>query len=157
MHAFLVGIGYLSGPLQLGLLDVEGVLDCLLKRYASVWDSLAVYPRLAVDRVALTTYYRWMHRGDWLDRPGYLFLRLGHRQTYMFVRCKLGCHGLAIVTGRWHGVPRLQRGCSRCDMSALDDERHLVFECPSFEDVRREHRQLFGQEFAFDMRRFLCT
>ena len=67
---------------------------------------------------------------------------LGYRQTYMFVRFKLGCHGLAIVTGRWHGVPRMQRVCSRCDMSALDDERHLVFECPVFEDLRRELRTI---------------
>ena len=43
-------------------------------------------------------------------------------------------------------------------MSALDDERRLVFECPVFEDLRREHRQLFGQEVAltFDMRRFFA-
>ena len=53
-----------------------------------------------------------MHRDDWLDRPGYLSLRLGYRQTYIFVKFKLGCHGLAIVNGRWHGVPRLQRVCS---------------------------------------------
>ena len=48
------------------------------------------------------------------------------------------------------------RVCSRCDMSALDDERHSLFECPVFEDLRREHRQLFGQEVAFDMRRFFA-
>ena len=156
VHAFLVGIGFLSGPLQLRTLDVGEVLKCLLGRYASVWDSLPSYPRLAVDRVALTTYHRWMHRDEWLDRPGYLDLRLSHRRTYLFVRFKLGCHDLAIVTGRWHGVPRPERICSRCDLSALDDERHLVFECPMFEDLRREHRHLFGQEVAFDMRRFFA-
>ena len=115
-----------------------------------------IYPRVAVSKVALTTYHRWMHRDGWLDRPGYLSLRLSHRRTYMFVRFKLGCHDLAIVTGRWHGVPRLQRVCSRCGMSALDNERHLVFECPNFEELRRQHRQLFGQEVAFDMRRFFA-
>ena len=77
----------------------------------------------------------------------------------MFVRFKLGCHGLAIVSGRWHGVPRLQRVRSRCDMSALDDERHSVFECPVFEDLLsyyREHRETFGQEVALDMRRIFA-
>ena len=49
------------------------------------------------------------------------------------------------------------RGCvTRCTQGALDDERHLVFECPAFEDLRREHRQLFGSEVAFDMCRFFA-
>ena len=63
----------------------------------------------------------------------HLFLRLGHRQMYTFIRFKLGCHRLAIVTGRWHGVARADRLCLRCDADALDDERHLVFECSAFE------------------------
>ena len=41
-------------------------------------------------------------------------------------------------------------------LPSIDDERHLVFECPVFEDLRREHRHLFGQEVAFDMRRFFA-
>ena len=41
-------------------------------------------------------------------------------------------------------------------MPALDDERHLVFECPLFEDLRRDNRHLFGREVAFDMRRFFA-
>ena len=94
MH-FWWALVFLSGPLKLGALDVAGVLECLLKRYASVWDSLPLYPRLAVDRVALTTYHRWMHRDDWLDRPGYFFLRLGYRRTYMFVP-SIGAAGVRV-------------------------------------------------------------
>ena len=63
---------------------------------------------------------------------------------------------LAIVTGRWHGVARADRLCQRCGASALDDERHLVFECSGFEDLRRTHSQLFGSEVAFDMRHFFA-
>ncbi len=74
----------------------------------------------------------------------------------MFVRFKLGCHNLAIETGRWTGVPRAERVCHRCQQGALDDERHLVFECPAFEHLRRDRRHLFGREVAFDMRRFFA-
>ena len=34
---------------------------------------------------------------------------------------------------------------------ALDDERHLVFECPAFEGLRREHCHVFDSMIAFDM------
>ena len=60
------------------------------------------------------------------------------------------------MTGRWHGVPRADRRRLRCDAGALDDERHLVFECSAFEDLRRTHSQLFGPGVAFDMRQFFA-
>ena len=41
-------------------------------------------------------------------------------------------------------------------MGGLDDERHLVFECPVFEDLRGTHRQLFGSEVALDIHRFFA-
>ena len=70
----------------------------------------------------------------------------------------MGCHSsnLAIKTGRWHGTPRMQRLCHRCPQGALDDERHLVFECLTFGDLRKKHRQLFESEVAFDMCRFFA-
>ena len=74
------------------------------------------------------------------------------RQTYTFIRFKLGCHRLAIVTGRCYGVTRADRLCLRCDAGALDDEQHLVFECSAFEDLCRTHNQLFGPGVVFDMR-----
>ena len=41
-------------------------------------------------------------------------------------------------------------------MGALDDERHLVFECPALEDLRVAYRQLFGRAVVFDIRRFFA-
>lgn len=72
------------------------------------------------------------------------------------LRFKLGCHALGIVTGRFQSLPRQERLCHSCDMGALDDERHRVFECPSFENLCAEHRHLFGREVAFDMRLFFA-
>ena len=156
--AFLRAIGHVAGhgSLELAPLDVDQVLRLLLQRYGCVWESLPKFPRLASSQVHLATYYNWVFRGEWLDRPAYLFLNLSYRQTYTFVGFKLGCHRLPIETGRWDGTPRLQRICQRCEQGALDDERHLVFECPAFEHLRVANRPLFGQEVGFDMRRFFA-
>ena len=113
-------------------------------------------PRLASSQVQLTTYHAWMSRGAWLDRPGYLFLRLRYRRQYLFCSLQTCRHPLGIVTGRWQDIPRFERICRRCDMHALDDERHLVFECPVFEDLRSAYRCVFGPEVGFDMRRFFA-
>lgn len=157
IHAFLLDVQYSTGPLAIQRIDEQRALACLCTRYSSVWDGLGPFPRVAPsERISLATYFCWFYRGDWLDRPGYLFLRLSHKHTYLMIRFKLGCHPLGIVTGRFHRVRRLQRVCSRCDTGALDDERHMVFECPSFEHLRSQYRQLFGQEVAFDMRLFFA-
>ena len=60
------------------------------------------------------------------------------------------------MTGHWHGMAHADRFCLRCDAGALDDERHLVFECSAFKGLRRTHSQLFGPEVAFDMRQFFA-
>ena len=87
-----------------------------MQRNDCVWDALGRFPRLVTSQVSLSMFYRWMRCREWLDRPGCLFLRLGHlghRETYTFTRFKLGCHRLAIVTGlnwplAWHGPCRQQ-------------------------------------------------
>ena len=60
------------------------------------------------------------------------------------LRFKLGSHSLPIVLGRRTGVPRAQRLCQRCNLHALDDERHLVFECPAMQCVRDRYPALFS-------------
>ena len=65
VKAFLSGIGYSSGALQLEKIDGDEVLQCLLRRYDTVWDSLGRFPRVVTSRVTLTTYYRWMPCGEW--------------------------------------------------------------------------------------------
>ena len=50
----------------------------------------------------------------------------------------------------------MSRVCQRCQQGALDDERHLVFECPVFENLRVASRNLFSRRVNFDMQRFFA-
>ena len=40
-------------------------------------------------------------------------------------------------------------------MRVIDDERHLVFECPAFESIRVAKRNLFTAQVGLDMHRFM--
>ena len=60
------------------------------------------------------------------------------------LRFRMGSHSLPIVLGRRTGVPRAQRLCQRCNLHAVHDERHLVFECPAMQCVRDRYPALFG-------------
>ena len=51
----------------------------------------------------------------------------------------MGCLGTSL-----HGqcIPRLRRFCNICQHRTIDDEKHLVFECSTLQDLRdkRPHR-----------------
>ena len=61
--------------------------------------------------------------------------------------CKFRCsnHHLPIVTGRFSNTPRSMRLCNLCNMQALGDEFHYLFQCPFFVDDRK----LFLKEYFF--------
>ena len=155
---FLSHIGYteqfeLQGQSPL---DEARVLELLLASYDRVWQGLSEDPHLATDRVKHATYFRWFDTGAWLTRPAYLFLDYPAPVTCEFLRFRLGGHRLQVEVGRWENPrPRHLRLCQRCSMRRVDDERHLVFECPAFDEFRYARRQLFAGVAGEDMRAFL--
>ena len=101
--------------------------------------------RQAVDRAKLATYFAWCDFGAWLRRPAYLFFDFSAAATCTFMRFRLGSHDLAVEVGRWQDRrPRCQRLCERCSMHVVDDEQHLVFECPAFSSARAIRPHLFS-------------
>jgi hypothetical protein len=59
------------------------------------------------------------------------------KHLYSSCDSRTGCHDLRIDPGiRGNQVPRLQRFCQLCNNQAIDDERHIVLECPALHDLR---------------------
>ena len=63
--------------------------------------------------------------------------RIGDDLRIEFTRLRTSSHRLRIETGRWGArVPREARTC-QCDMvGAVQDERHVLVECPLSEGIR---------------------
>ena len=73
----------------------------------------------------------------------YFTVRFG--AVVSFLRFKLSCHDLGIELGRWkHRVARQDRLCTYCDGANLDDEMHMIFECPEMQVVREQYSHLFS-------------
>ena len=61
------------------------------------------------------------------------------------LRFKLSCLDLDIELGRWENQNACQdRICTYCDGGCLDDELHMVFECPAMQVVREHFSNLFS-------------
>ena len=62
------------------------------------------------------------------------------------VRFRLGAHGLQVVTAvrsKAGHVKRADRLCRCCSMQVVEDEFHVVFECPLYNEVRLRFSELF--------------
>ena len=153
---FLRNVGFQFSLDCHNIIDEEGALQALCAKYYEVWDGLCRLPREAPDRAKLTTYFAWFDSGSWLRRPSYLFFDFSAAVTCTYMRFRLGSHNLQVEVGRWHNRrPRCQRLCERCAMRVVDDERHLVFECPAFESIRAARQNLFSAQVGLDMGRFM--
>ena len=54
-------------------------------------------------------------------------------------RFRCSNHRLPIETGRWVGINREQRKCSKCSLNCLGDEFHALLVCKHFRQVRKKH------------------
>lgn len=107
------------------------------------------YYNLFVD-VSAPSKMRRYHRlfGKRVSRQGarwhaadYTFMPLLARKSYALARCRLFSHRLKVETGGW-GVspaPVHTRLCQLCDIGAIQNEHHIVFDCPHFSEQRHAH------------------
>ena len=56
-------------------------------------------------------------------------------------RLRLMSHNLKIETGRWSRLPREDRVC-QCDRISVQDEKHVLLDCPMSAQVRRRYQLL---------------
>ena len=58
-----------------------------------------------------------------------------------------------LLPGRWQ-QDQADRICRRCAMHCIDDEKHLVYECPQMQFIRDAWPELFVRRADFSMKAF---
>ena len=96
-----------------------------------------------VENATLCTHVWWLARPAGM-RCGLLMQPFSARCMHQILRFRMGADSLPIVLGRRNGTPRDQRLCQQCDLHAVHDESHLVFQCPAMQPVRDRYPALFS-------------
>ena len=110
-----------------------------------MWQGLAISPRTVPSALAkLCTYLCWFARPDKVSGEPYHELPMSITKLRLLFNFRMG--SLPVEQGRLgkSSVPRHLRRCTFCTTRAVGDERHRIFDCPCFRDLRREHARLFG-------------
>jgi hypothetical protein len=53
-----------------------------------------------------------------------------------FTKLRTSSHRLQIELGRYQGVPRHNRICTKCSSNVIEDELHFLFECSKYDEDR---------------------
>ena len=62
---------------------------------------------------------------------------MGNAKLHRIPRFRMGSHHLPIEEGRHFNLPQASRFCNLCNTGALDDEGHMLLECPALADCLR--------------------
>jgi hypothetical protein len=147
---------------ELFKLDHEAVWDAWGFVLKEPWELVeGVNPRTdTVEKVKLATY-SWCFATPEVPKeeqeptypaemPKYIRHTGGipFEHVKQLMRFRTGAHHLAIETGRWQRpqVPRDERLCVRCTLHGVEDEMHILFECPAYQHIRSKYgRKLFSR------------
>jgi len=118
--------------------DMSQFGTALMARVKGVWQIEVSDPRgVEVDQRKRVVYDSWMGV-DWtLDQrpplPRYLGISLPSEVMRNMSRFRVSSHCCKVGTGRYER-PRVawsDRKCDRCDMGRVQDELHVLMECPA--------------------------
>ena len=110
------------------------VVEALLNKYKNFEPDWHQCPRNCVSRGAFRVKYKnWFHS----DRNKLIqaFIPLPLAQTLM--RFKLNSTYFKCYH---HNRPRRERVCFACNSGTLEDELHIVFECPKYSHIRGDQK-----------------
>lgn len=96
--------------------------DCLFKYYIKEWNSQLI---VHADK-KLSCYSTFKQN---FGQENYLRLLKNFEQRRSLTRFRISAHRLNIERGRYQGIPRQERYCSRCNVKSVDDEKHFLFSC----------------------------
>lgn len=143
--------------------------DVVLAAWDNVWGSWwqpRLPPRNPVCKEAkLAAYEYWMavpscpegeqglfeqERDPWYPLHMPWYVRYTHKchplHVWSLARMRCGSHSLGVETGRWgpQRLNRTERLCRKCAMGVMEDEMHVLLECPAMETLRCEYPSLFS-------------
>ena len=98
--------------------------------------------RLITSELSMPTYYREIGMMEKCDI--YSSMLCDYHRTVL-TRWRLSNHSLQIEKGRYT-VPYTTRENRRCTLcETVEDEHHVIFDCPRFTEVRRKHHHILQQ------------
>jgi hypothetical protein len=155
--SFLEDLGYFDDKFAVNIdnftnlyVHIDLIEDLLNARYEEIWSNIHEDPRNCPSEGALLSKYAyWMYPSDGNIR--HLNKAIDKDAHQNLLRFRLMSWNLEVYNVNLRSVPRHLRTCRLCHAN-VEDEFHIIYECPLYNSQRRKHEDLFVFE---DIRCFL--
>jgi hypothetical protein len=139
-------------------LDVDGLQDVMNSFFNRVWNPVRyLSPDMVSEGVRMCMFHHWFvdeetgydHLNDRGTKTFAGHLSNPHVSTHDFrilMRFRTGGWHLAVNTGRFNNISRHERLCEHCRGNgddAVEDERHVLMQCPRYQHIRTRFAALF--------------
>jgi hypothetical protein len=101
--------------------------ETLMSHYSTSW-------KLTVENKPKLTIYRKIK--EMFNPETYCKTNLTRSQRSFIARLRLGVLPINVEVGRYNATPREQRLCTICKNKEVEDEMHILFYCPAYNDKR---------------------
>jgi hypothetical protein len=119
----------------------------LARAEGEVWRGQAMAVRAAPEAFSAgfmaLTYKQWFRADEWVRKESFTFHLNKPADIKAVAKLRVGMHGLNIRAGRLGAsrVRRSERVCPLC-RHGVEDEMHMMVECPAYEQHRAGHQAL---------------
>ena len=73
-----------------------------------------------------------------LSLSPYLLTTGSYRGRMLMTTLRTGTNTLRIETGRWEHLEEKQRICDQCDLKSVENELHMITQCPRYQNERED-------------------
>ena len=108
--------------------NLDNIKEILIKKYTDIWkQDVLCKPKLR--------FYKQIKDEPTTDL--YLKLNLSLKERSYLAQLRLGILPIEIEIGRYRQIPVAERVCKLCDNECIEDECHILFHCPAYENERK--------------------
>ena len=107
--------------------NIKQYIDLMKKKYISYWHQTLQHSQ------KLSFYYTIKKT---FGPSAYLVLTRKNASRKALVNLRISSHKLLIETGRYDNIPRNERVSNVCNRKTIEDEIHILLDCPSYSSLR---------------------
>lgn len=130
-------------------LDSDHICGLMHKFWRNrICNSLLGNARTTVTYPKFHAYVEWVGLRKADERPPHLSQVMNHAHQTCLLRFRLGCWSILEVNKdrkkkQGQRRPRAQRLCIKCNRRCVEDELHVLMECPFYHTIRTQYSNLF--------------
>ena len=126
-------------PIKLRPIGLAAAYTAMRRPMTDTWVEMKTrgsprdIPEDRSDGYKLATYSAWFAVDKFDVRKSFISHLCGRQDITRVARFRMGSHSLDIEARRWaqNRINRSNRVCTCCEMELMEDEQHVVVECPA--------------------------